>query len=295
MADELCFVQFPHPGREHRPHRNAWMDWNVQEHGRKFMRLAGKWRTSADLNAVEHEGEMVLWGEWEAPSQVVQTYKPLDRRWPHCLQIPFWQVPPDDGFLQNTDPYVFGDRFLYSNCRQNIGRRPRRTQRLAVGSLIVFGSRLAGEFVIDTVLVIADSQPMSAAAIKDLKGVDDVFKAVVCDVLYRADRLEMHNRLYAGATPADPTGRMFSFFPCRPAEEAKRGFPRPPIHLDGLINQDSWQNYKVTEFPSLQEVEELWFRLVGEILGQGLCLGVHAATPCYAEGVQPSAAASGHC
>lgn len=135
----------------------------------------------------------------------------------------------------------------------------------------------------------------SGITIKDLKGIDDVFKAVVCEVLYRGDRLEMRNRLYTGATPADPTGRMFSFFPCRPAEEAKRGFPRPSIRLGGLINQDSWQNYKVTQLPSLQEVEELWFRLVGEILRQGLCLGVHAATPRHAEEIQPSAAASGHC
>lgn len=81
--------------------------------------------------------------------------------------------------IQNTYPYVFGDNFLYSNCRQNDRRGPLRTQRLAVGSLILFGSQLAREFVIDAVFVLGQAQPQPAAIVDKLIGVDHVFKTVV--------------------------------------------------------------------------------------------------------------------
>lgn len=43
MADKRCFVQFPHPGREHDP--TSGRDWNKLkcDHRRKFMRLRGEW------------------------------------------------------------------------------------------------------------------------------------------------------------------------------------------------------------------------------------------------------------
>jgi hypothetical protein len=57
---------------------------------------------------------------------------------PHWLHEPYWEVPRHRLHLQNTDPLVFGDRFLYSNCRQG---RNRKLRELAPGSLVVFGSK----------------------------------------------------------------------------------------------------------------------------------------------------------
>jgi hypothetical protein len=57
---------------------------------------------------------------------------------------------------QNTDPMVFGDAFYYSNCRQHNWRKPpnhpkpSEMQNLDLGSLILFGSMVGGEFVLDT-------------------------------------------------------------------------------------------------------------------------------------------------
>jgi hypothetical protein len=53
-----------------------------------------------------------------------------------------------------------GPSFLYSNCRQFTSQlRPTRLQRLAPGSLILFGSNLRGRFVLDTVLVVGSRTP----------------------------------------------------------------------------------------------------------------------------------------
>ena len=79
------------------------------------------------------------------------------RGYPRFLHEPYWTAPPDLPNLQNTDPYVFGERFRYSNCRQNTKKGPLPTQRLATGSVIPFGSGLDGEFVLDTAMVVADA------------------------------------------------------------------------------------------------------------------------------------------
>lgn len=57
--------------------------------------------------------------------------------------------------------------------------------------------------------------------------------------VYRGNQ-ESRHRLYAGATPSAPVGRMFSFFPCLSAD-APKGFPRPSIRLDGRINPRNWR------------------------------------------------------
>jgi hypothetical protein len=85
------------------------------------------------------------------------------------------------GFRQNTDPWVWGDRMIYSNCKQVFGpeRRPtfmqRLTQRLTRGSVIRFGSTIDGEFCVDTVFVVASAEPWVPAEVADLD-VEDAFK-----------------------------------------------------------------------------------------------------------------------
>lgn len=135
-------VHFPHPGGEHVPPGND-MGWNRGLHARKFLACPG---TYIDDDGVAHDDELVFWGEWEAPSRVV-------RRWtrrpglPTVVHEPYWTVPATDAGVsrRNTDPWVFGDTFLYSNCRQlTPNRRPSALQRLPVGSLILFGSTVGG-------------------------------------------------------------------------------------------------------------------------------------------------------
>lgn len=124
------------------------MEWNVRPHRRKFLcdRASVVDRSGESLQ----ETDVVLWGEWEPLSRVVTRW-PRSGQLPRALHQPFWQAPLP-GLRQNTDPWVFGDSFLYSNCKQLLakgpaGRRPSALQRLSIGSLILFGSVQGGHFV----------------------------------------------------------------------------------------------------------------------------------------------------
>ena len=84
-------------------------------------------------------------------------------RWdiPEYLWRPYYVIPDAGcGGLHNTDPFIFGERFLYSNCKQLSGKRIRS---LARGSVVAFGSEKAGQWVLDTVLVVADFVDYTAA------------------------------------------------------------------------------------------------------------------------------------
>jgi hypothetical protein len=211
---------------------------------------------------------------------VLETYPGAQPGWPRYLFEPVWHVPSSAGFIQNTDPYVFGEWFRYSNCRQN-GRNsgPRSSQRLAEGSLILFGSKFNRGFVVDTVMVVGDAQHMNQRSVDALEGIDPVFRAVVCHPLYRGESVSHTNRLYRGAIPARPVGGMFSFVPCLLADEAREGFPRPQVRLSDLISPNLAMNYKMTSVENLDQMHAIWESVVDQIVEQGLALGTHLDTP----------------
>lgn len=277
MSDELLVVQFPHPGGEHGPDRPGFKGWNLGGHRRKFMKARGHWRTSPTLDAPDHTGDVIFWGEWEPPSRVVELAERLSGC-PRFLHEPHWASPPLDSGAQNTDPYVFGDRFRYSNCRQNTRKGPLRTQRLAAGSVILFGSGLGGEFVLDTVFVIDDAQHLNGQTVKGLRESDEVFAATTLDLLFPREGEESF-RLYTGATPQAPVAGMFSFFPCLPFEEPPRGFPRPVVRLDRVISPRNWRAAKMTRLDSLDDAFRIWRQVVNQVLDQDLALGVRALAP----------------
>ena len=110
-----CFVQFIHPGAEHGIQGRV-KPWNTGEHRRKFLRLRGSYVEARD--AAPKTEELVFWGEWEAESAGEPITNPVPGG-PHWIHQPFYVRPASyPGKLQNTDPFVFGDRFLYTLCRQ---------------------------------------------------------------------------------------------------------------------------------------------------------------------------------
>ena len=191
MADSCCFVQFPHPGREARLRGGS--AWNTLDatHARKFMQMQGEW-IRADGSA--RSGELWAWGEWEPQSRLLRRlHQPDALAHPACLWLPYYAIPEDgcEG-LHNTDPFIFGDQILYSNCKQSSSPRLRS---LARGSLIAFGSRKAGRWLLDTVLVVADFIDYSPAwARSDLA---DLVPATFLDVTGgpledNSDDIDMH-------------------------------------------------------------------------------------------------------
>src|SRR6516162_4277523 len=147
------FVHFPHPKTEHNPGRSSRQPWNTSlEHRRKFLRNPGRYVTPVGSLA---EAPLAFWAEWEAPSYVIHP-RLAEGDLPRFLQEPRWERPTTKGFRQNTDPWVFGDCFRYSNCRQ---LKQSGFRSLAAGSVILFGSTLGlasadgPRFVLDTLFV----------------------------------------------------------------------------------------------------------------------------------------------
>ena len=117
------------------------------------MQFDGRWIAE---KGDEHGDELWAWGEWEAQSELLRD---LDwsgnRGLPHHLWAPFYAVMDDCRELHNTYPFILGERFLYSNCQQ-WGPRRNGLRCLDRGSVIAFGSRVSREWVLDTVLVVAN-------------------------------------------------------------------------------------------------------------------------------------------
>jgi hypothetical protein len=198
-------------------------------------------------------------------------------RGPVCVHEPYYSRPPDTVRLQNTDPCVFGG-FRYTCCQQHFRGKPSGLQRLAPGSLILFGSSLGGAFVLDTLFVIADEgiSHDSASYRQKLSGyVPSAYFDVTLDPWY-ADPFEPC-RLYQGATVGAPLNGMFSFFPAIPWAPGTAGFARPSIRLPELISDGLTQNRKCTQV-SEAGASVVWREVVRQVEEQ-LWLGVEADMP----------------
>lgn len=286
MTLRRCFVQFMHPGPEHGPDRDGAKAWNADAHRRKFLAAEGTYLEN--LKAGPESGVIVFWGEWEPESEVRRVPEPRERDAPRWLHEPYYLRPASYSRrgkpLQNTDPFVFGDHFLYTICRQFTRTRgewrPSFLHDLAAGSVILFGSHRRGEFLLDTVFVVADSVLHRAtdwrASLAEQVG--GTYADVTLGPLHDEGSFG-EPRLYFGATPEAPVAGMFSFVPCLPAEEGTHGFPRPPIRLDGLVTPTQMMGMKGKEERSLKELKEAWDSVVSQVLAQDLMLGFRLALP----------------
>ncbi len=273
------FIQFAHPGGEHKPSSGNYINWNKGEHLRKFIETEGSWLDGA---AQRRDGIIWLWCEWEPESEIIHRFKRTNAQLPHNLWRPYW-VPKDHyAGCVNTDPLVFGG-FYYSDCRQSDNRGLRD---LPAGSVIIFGSPVGGEWVVDTVFVVAKRASYDVIYYDRLNksdidlpdGYEQVVLARTCGVLTG----ERERTLYVGATYEEPFDGMFSFFPCQPKpDDVSAGFPRPAIHLPEIYfnpNLAMAAGGASAELPR-SKVKELWLDVKRQILEQGLYLGISAPFP----------------
>jgi len=246
MDDQLCFVQFPHPGPEHQPDAEGFKDWNRGTHKRKFLKSYGHY---VDNNK-QIDDDIVFWGEWEPQSCVVKYYQTPKADYPKYLNKPYYETPNDRLKCQNTDPFVFGESFYYTGCRQYRKGKPTQLRHLNRGSLVLFGSSVRSHFVLDTVFVVADYIDHAKSNWKSvLDGrISTTYRSVTIEPWYNEDRPESQiHRLYIGATVHNPLNGMFSFFPCQQFNKIGNGFARPEIVLPGKIKPKLCMNTKNTD------------------------------------------------
>ena len=300
--DRRCFVQFLHPGGEQKPDRSGKIAWNHARNGnphkRKFLQLrGGEW---IDEDNKKHHDDLCAWGAWDPESDVVRKFDPPndDRLAPQRLVAPYWVRKESYAGLHITDPFIFGDHFLYLHCRQ---RQLKKLKLLAPGSLIVFGSckQEDGKFkwMLDTVLVVQDSHWHNPRNIRvELKGqVPNTFLEVTGGPLstdapgcspedgkegcLAQSSNETKFRLYRGATPDEQVNGMFSFFPAKPAGD-NSAFPRPFIDLpQEYFTPGLRQSAKISCNLSQHKLLDLWQSLVQQVRSAGLVLGTHADLP----------------
>ncbi len=289
MENKLCFVQFLHPGGEHKPDDGLIKKWNTKSHQRKFLRQAGRYVADGKVE----KGKMLFWGEWEPESKVTEVDGPVDQG-PRFIYEPYYVVPKPCDRLQNTDPFVFGEQFHYTVCLQPDFPQLRH---LSKGSVILFGSCKDHAFVLDTVFVVDEwIDYIIANYAEDLAGaISQEYEEVTILPLYweliaeskscsRRKRsctppnAEQTWRLYFGASHVKRVHGMYSFFPCQRYDVNTGGFPRPRISLSEIADEKS-RGIKRTYIGRLDEMKLLWDKVVEQVKDQGLAPGVYAEMP----------------
>lgn len=164
-------------------------------------------------------------------------------------------------------------------------------RQLAPGSLVLFGSTVAGEFVLDTLMVVGGDRDCfvpDSAAIDCPQRVQDV----VLEPLRRGDppkgAWSLDLRLYEGASYGSSPAGSFSFVPRQPWEEESVGFPRPVIRLGSKwIKQSCLRHARSTPAPQ-QQLDDLWHEVVRQVTEiPGLALGVRMDWPGDGEASRP--------
>ena len=117
--DRLTFVQFPHPGREHS--LATGLEWSAfPDHYRRFMVQSG---LALDNNEVVR-AKLCFWGEWEPGATSAIPFAAVGVGMPaHAFTAAICHKPPT-GFIQNTDPLVFGKSFFSTASLRSVFVRP---------------------------------------------------------------------------------------------------------------------------------------------------------------------------
>ena len=275
-------VQFPHPGSEHDPGTRPWRPRLKRiPHARTFLQSPGTYRHA--IEGSDHRGDVAFWGEWEGGAEVIHELEPQSRVEPKwlCRPDPLCAPPPSPPPPQNTDPFVWGDAIIYTACKQDTNKKLRRLGR---GAVVLFGSRLKGAFVLDTVLVVAGYVDHNHANFREvLAGIASPAHMRMTLEPWYASGVETTFRNYVGATPDNPVDGMISFAPCVPADGPRSGFVRPAIELDPFIKPGLAMGARTSDPLEPAQIAQQWRRVADQVLdqklGKKLALATHLDLP----------------
>lgn len=265
---KVCFVQFTHPGAEHvipkkyNVKKDFLYPWNYLYHKRKFIETTAHYINQYDeiLN-----DKILFWGEWEPESlaRVITPHQIKGSKFPQNIHNPLLitntngKIVTNREFIaknnkfhcQNTDPFVFGDDFYYSICKQASFTS---LKNLAPGSIILFGSTINQNqpnayFALDTVFVVRESKPYNIQTYDaDLKDYITNEYAEIMGFDYLRQNINniqnscfsMNNSYtcYKGATYLKRVNNMYSFVPCVISSKYPQGFERIKITAKDFDN-----------------------------------------------------------
>lgn len=278
-------IQFLHPGRQPDHRGPGPKPWNEGQHRRSFMKLPGAYCIDT-ASAPEQSPGLLFWGEWESRADV----RLIGPGAAHALYVPIYPVFPGTPGLQNTDPFVFDGPFLYCCCKQlRDDGTATYLRNLERGDVILFGSQVAGRFLLDTVFVIRESQLFdSARGPKELKGrLADSFIEATLKPLANPGRGRCETgcgpgeyRLYWGATPGARVDGMFSYAPAKLADDPVNSFERPSLENLEFIENGMNMGFRNCYCPERQG----WEIVTRVVTERGLTLGTSFQLPQKAPG-----------
>lgn len=90
------FIQFLHPGEEHEPETQSYIDWNYLEHKRKFIKIQGEYISDYYSQSQKKTDELNLWCEWEPQSTVIKNFNGSNSKFlPKYLFNPYFDLSAD--------------------------------------------------------------------------------------------------------------------------------------------------------------------------------------------------------
>ncbi|WP_339099657.1 hypothetical protein [Candidatus Enterococcus lemimoniae] len=286
-------IQFIHGGKDNSEVVEGVANWTKlkSNHNRKLLKYRGNYISNLkNLEAKIESGkdkELLFWAEWEPPTSVERVSRSRNQifsgdqnrdkiKYLHT-PTPVPKIKKTNCKYQNTDPYVLGKRFFYSNCLQKTKGKGIGLHDLNRGDIILFGSRHSEKFYVDTVFVVGNRECVYTKKDigKRIEATSGVFKTTVTDrVLSISDR-DSKWTLYSAAMFNDSNediNNMFSFFPCRLADSAqnfsdiKLDFNDEKFELTSNLSQ----SFKVIK---KENMFDYWQTMVEETFRQNLLLG----------------------
>ena len=253
--------------------------WNNRKHKRKFMRMNGV--KYLDAKKRPDKGEATFWGEWEAQSSfdvISKTNKNLDK--PRLCHKPFYDSSYSGEKTNGTDPFIFGDHFWFTHCKQGY----KSIRNLGEDSIVIFGSERKQDkmFLVDTIFVI--SRRFSQKEIREnIEEYDDLLRKnnlELKDLI--SDESKSEYGFYQGKSYKK--NKIFSFVPAKVLNEESIGHGR--LELDTTNEIHNFQRSgagsvcKITkEFDNKMDLKNYWDLLVDETLNSGFVLAYEFPMP----------------
>jgi hypothetical protein len=288
IKEKLCFVQFTHPGGEHRPDKGEnFKSWNQGKHQRKFLMTDGDFIFE---NKLTKKKPLLFWGEWEPDSKIINTLEKPKGDYPRFIQQPIFDNSQPFP-RQNTDPYIYGEQFHYCCCKQWRSGKPTQLAKLAQGSIILFGSTInqntpQAYFALDTVFVVDnfieynDENYVSKLQGKVSENYFEITIKSAYDGTFEKQVVENKKpevRCYFGASFNSKINGMYSFVPCKEYNINTIGFERVK-----LTNNDfDFITNNLNAAPKMNPVSNIvenvlrWERLKEIIKKQGFYEGIN--------------------